>query len=213
MIKIVIADDHNLLREGLKKVIKSELDMKIVGEFDNGSDVLSYFRSNDCDLVILDISFPERSGFDILFEIKRIKPELKIIMLSMFPENLYAERAFKLGANGYMTKDSSPDEIIKAIRMVITGKKYISDNFAQKLAENIIVDKHKDKHEELSEREMEVLIKIAQGKSIREISEEMALSQSSVNTYRTRILEKMNLKSNTEIIYYAIQYGLIKINI
>ncbi|MFH1052072.1 MAG: response regulator transcription factor [bacterium] len=213
MINILIADDHVLLREGLKKVIKSEIDMNIAGEFDNGTDVVGFFRKNDCDLVILDISFPERSGFDVLADIKRIKPNVKVIMLSMFPESLYAVRALKLGAKGYMTKDSPPEEIINAIRLVMNGKRYISENFAQRLAESVDSDIKKARHENLSEREMEVLIKIAQGRNIKEIADELTLSPSSVNTYRARILDKMNLKSNTEIIYYAIQYGLVKLNL
>ncbi|MFC2132079.1 response regulator [Bacteroidota bacterium] len=213
MIKILIADDHVLVREGLKKVFKRDIDMKVIGEVDNADDVIGFVRKNNCDVIMLDINFPERSGFEVLFDLKNINPKIKVIMLSMFPENLYAERALKLGAKGYLTKDSPPEEIIKAIRKVMNGQRYISENFAQRLAESVDENFKKAKHEELSEREMEVFVKIAQGKSIKEIAGDMAVSQSSVNTYRNRIFDKMNLKSNTEIIYYAIQFSLIKFNI
>lgn len=210
MIKILIADDHELVREGLKKVIKAEVDMKIVGEESDACGIIKFVINNDCDIIILDLSLPDRSGFDVLVDLKKIKPDVKVVILSMFPENVYAERALSLGAWGYLSKDYPADEIINAVRKIISGRRYFSENIAQKLAERLDSNIGEAGHESLSERELDVMVKIGQGKTVKEIADELSVSQSSVNTYRSRIFEKMNFKSNTEIIYYAIQNKLIE---
>jgi len=210
MIKILIADDHELVREGLKKVIKADIDMKIIGEASNVSGIINFVINKDCDIILLDLNFPERSGFDVLQEIKDINKQTKIIILSMLPEKLYAERALKLGAWGYLSKGAPADEIVHAIRQVMNGKRYISDVIAQLLVENVGKDFSKPLHDKLSNREMDVLIKIANGKAIKKIADEMMISLSTANSYRVRMMKKMSFNSNSEIIYYAIKNGLIE---
>lgn len=207
-LKIFIADDHSLIREGLKKLLLYETDLKIVGEADNPDDTVSFIINNEVDIVILDINLPGKSGLEILKPLKMLKPNLHVLILSMYPEDQFAERSIKAGASGYLTKDAAPEELIKAIRKVARGGKYISEH----LAEKIIFKKEPGSefsHESLSDREFQVLKLMAIGKAQVDIAAELNLSTSTVNTYRSRVLEKLGLKSNAELIHYALEHKLI----
>jgi DNA-binding NarL/FixJ family response regulator len=209
MIKILIADDHPLVREGLKQIISGLTDMVVVDEASNGSEVLEKTSKNNYDVAVLDISMPDNNGVDIIEQVKARKPELNILVLSIYPEEQYAVRAFKAGANGYLTKESTPEELIAAIRKVSLGRKYVSTSFAEKLASDLKMDTKQPLHKMLSNREFQVMSMIASGKTIKEIAEKMSLSAKTISTYRTRILEKMGLKNNAEIIRYGIKHGLV----
>ena len=209
MIKILVADDHAIVREGLKQIFSEISEMVISDEADNAQEVLNKILKNDYDMVLLDISMPGRSGLDILKDIKSIKPKLPVLILSMHPEEQYAVRVLKSGASGYLTKESASDELITAIRKVSLGGKYVSSALAEKLAFDLENDNEKPLHETLSNREFQVMCMIASGKVIKEIAEELLLSVKTVSTYRARILEKMKMKHNAEIIYYAIKNGLV----
>ena len=207
-LKIFIADDHLLIREGLKKLLLYETDLKIVGEADNPDDTISFITQNDVDILILDINLPGKSGLDTLKQLKLFKPDLHVLILSMYPEEQYAERSLKAGAAGYLTKESATDELINAIRKVAKGGKYISN----KLAEKLIFRKNFENelpHESLSDREFQVLKLMAKGKLQVEIANELNLSTSTINTYRSRILEKLGLKTNAELIHYALDNKLV----
>ncbi|HSL89635.1 MAG TPA: response regulator transcription factor [Ignavibacteriaceae bacterium] len=207
-LKIFIADDHLLIREGLKKLLLYETDLNIVGEADNPDDTISFITQNDVDILILDINLPGKSGLDILKQLKMFKPDLHVLILSMYPEEQYAERSLKAGAAGYLTKESATDELINAIRKVAKGGKYISN----KLAEKLIFRKNYENelpYESLSDREFQVLKLMAKGKQQVEIANELNLSTSTINTYRSRILEKLGLKTNAELIHYALDNKLV----
>ncbi len=211
MIKVFIADDHFFVREGLRKVIESELDIEVVGEAGSGGEVFDGVKKSACDVALLDISLPDRDGLELLKDIKAAGLNCKIVFLTMHPERIYAERAFKLGAWGYITKESNPEDVIFAIYQVASGKKYITPGFAAIIADKIGADSRKKQHELLSEREYQIFLMIASGKTIREISEDLSISQSTVNTYKQRVFEKMNLHSNFEIVFYALRNKLIAI--
>lgn len=207
-LKIFIADDHSLIREGLKKLLVYETDLKIIGEADNSDDTVSYIINNEVDILILDINMPGKSGLDILKQLKTFKPNLHVLILSMYPEDQFAERTIKAGASGYLTKESATDELIKAIRKVARGGKYISNHLAEKLIfKKESVSEYP--HESLSDREFQVLKLMAIGKSQVDIAAELNLSTSTVNTYRSRVLDKLGLKSNAELIHYALEHKLI----
>lgn len=207
--KIIIADDHALIREGLKKRIEREMDMEVIFEAENGQRVLDFLDGNFAELVVLDMNMPGKSGIDLIQEISDSHPDVKILILSMYPEDQFASRALKAGAGGYVTKDSPPDEIIKAIRRVYDGRTYVSPEFAEKLAFKLRSDSELSPHEKLSDREFQVLRLIGQGKTLTRVADELFLSQSSVNTYRKRILEKLNLTSTAELIHYAVKAKLV----
>ena len=209
MIKILIADDHPVVRKGLKDIIQATPDMTVSGEASDGQEVLENVRKIDFDVVVLDIAMPGRSGLDILKELKSGKPELPVLILSIHPEEQYAVRVLKAGASGYLTKDSAPDELITAILKVSRGKKYISASLAEKLAYDLEIGAEKPLHETLSDREYEVMCMIASGKTVKEIAEELYLSVKTISTYRSRILEKMKMKSSAELTHYAIKQGLV----
>jgi two-component system, NarL family, invasion response regulator UvrY len=209
MVRILIADDHVLIREGLKKILKTAPEMVVVAEAGDAREVIQAIKNNELDVVVLDISLPGKSGLELLKDIKIDHPKLPILILSMHPEDRFAVRALKAGAAGYVTKESAADDLIKAIRKVIQGRKHVSASLAEKLAFNLEADTEKPPHEELSDREYQVLCLIASGKTVRQISEELYLSMSTVNTYRARILQKMNMKTDAELIRYAIQNQLI----
>lgn len=209
MKKILIADDHAIIREGLKQIIARTVDMEVAGEAANGQEALRKVRENDYDLVILDISMPGRSGLDVLAEIKTLKPKLPVLILSMYPEEQYAMRALRSGASGYVTKGSPPQELIEALEKVSMGRKYVSPSFAEVLADSLDHPEPKEPHLKLSNREYQVLCMIASGKPVSIIAEELSLSVKTVSTYRTLILRKMNMKNNAEITRYAIQNNLV----
>lgn len=209
MIKIIIVDDHRIVREGLKQIISDTSDISVVDEASNGQEAINKIRNNDCDVMLLDISMPGRSGLEILKEIKNESPKLSILILTMHPEEQYAVRVLRAGASGYLTKESAPDELIEAIRKVSDGGKYISSTLAEKLAFNLEVDTGKPLHQTLSDREFEVMCMISSGKTVTEIADEMSLSVKTISTYRTRILDKMRMKTNAELTYYSIKNDLV----
>jgi two-component system invasion response regulator UvrY len=207
--KILIADDHAIFREGLKQIIAKTVDMVVADEATDGQEVLGKVRENDYDIVLLDISMPGRNGLDILAEIKSLRPKLPVLILSMHPEEQYAVRAFKAGASGYLTKGNPPQELIEALQKVALGKKYVSPNLAEALVDTIGNDAPKPPHNELSNREFQVLCLIASGKPVGKIAVELALSVKTISTYRTQILRKMNMQNNAELTRYAIQNELL----
>ncbi len=209
MIKILIADDHAIVREGLKQILSESPDLVVVAEASTGQEVLEKIGKNDLDLVVLDIAMPGRGGLDILKEIKSQRPRLSVLMLSMYPEEQYAVRVLKSGASGYLTKESAPSELVKAIRQISQGKKYISPSLAEKLAIDLEISPDRPPHETLSDREYQVMCMIASGKTLREIADGLSLSIKTISTYRSRILEKMNMKTNAELTHYAIKNRLV----
>ena len=209
MIEILIVDDHAVVRTGLRQILSEISDMTITDEACDAKEALDKIRTNDYSVVVLDIALPGKSGLDALKEIKSERPELPVLILSMYPEDQYAIRVLKSGAAGYMTKESAPEELVKAVRTVAGGKKYISPSVAERLASQLDFTGKKELHEMLSDREYQVLCMIASGKPPGEIAEELSLSVKTISTYRSRILEKMNLSNNAELTTYAIQKHLI----
>jgi two-component system, NarL family, invasion response regulator UvrY len=209
MIKIMIVDDHPIVRSGLKNIISDESDMQIVCEASAGKQVEELVRENDLDIIILDISLPDISGFEILTRLRNLFPDIPVLMLSVMSEDLYASKSLKAGASGFINKESAPEELIIAIRKIISGNHYISPLFAEKIALDLKGKLRKAPHERLSSREFQVLIFIASGKPLSEIANNLSLNIKTVSTYRTRILEKMNVKSNADLVKYCINQGLL----
>lgn len=209
MIKVLIADDHALIREGLKQIVADTTDIVVAGEAKSGQEVLELICEDEWGAILLDIAMPGRDGIDILKQIKTEKPDLPVLILSMYPEEQYAVRALKAGAAGYLTKGSAPDELIAAIRKICAGGKYVSSSLAEKLAFGLQIDMDKPPHETLSDREFQVMCMIASGKTVKMVAEELSLSMKTISTYRTRILEKMGMKTNAELTYYAIKNHLV----
>jgi DNA-binding NarL/FixJ family response regulator len=198
------------VRQGLKQILSEEPDIEVVGEAQNSQEVLELVQKQDWDIVILDITMPGRGGIDVLKELKHQYPKLPVLMLSVHPEDQYAVRALKAHASGYMTKDSAPEELVKAIRKILRGGKYISSTLAEKLAFDLETETEKPLHETLSDREHQVLLMIASGKTVSEIAKELSLSVKTIDTYRARILEKMKMKTNAELTHYAIKNKLVE---
>ncbi|NVM26328.1 MAG: response regulator transcription factor [Desulfobacterales bacterium] len=209
MIRILIADDHPIVRKGLKQIVAETPGMAVTDEASNAQEVLDKVWRNDYDVVVLDITMPGRGGLDILKQLRGEKPGLPVLILSIHPEEQYAVRALKAGAAGYLTKGSAPGELTAAIRRVSAGKKYISSSLAEKLALHLENDTDKPIHEKLSDREYQILCMIASGETIKEIAQGLFLSEKTISTYRSRILEKMNMKSNAELTHYAIKNRLV----
>ena len=209
MIRVLIVDDHAIVRQGLKRILDETEEIKVVGEAADGVDALKKIRAEGCDVVLLDISMPEKSGVDTLKQIMDTGMGAKVLILSMYPEDQYAVRLMKAGASGYMTKDVAPEQLVEAIRKVMAGKKHISPTLAELLLTECGSDSGKMPHEILSDREYQVLRLLGAGKKVSEVAHELSLSVKTVSTHRTRILEKMNLKNNAELTFYVIQNGLI----
>jgi DNA-binding NarL/FixJ family response regulator len=210
MIRILIADDHAIVRRGLKQLILDEFQQAEIGEADDTEDLIKKVILKDWDIVICDLNMPGRSGLDALKQIKQTMPKLPVLIMSMFPEDQYGLRVIKAGAWAYLSKDSIHDMLIQAIQTVLSGKKFITPVISEKLAEALYSGKDQSTHEELSDREFEVLKLLASGKTVSEIGHKLSLSTSTVSTYRSRILEKMNMHSNSELVRYAIERGLIQ---
>lgn len=210
MIKILIADDHAIVREGMKQILSESPDLVVVAEASTGQEVIDKIDKDDLDLVVLDIAMPGRGGLDILKEIKSLSPKLPVLILSMYPEEQYAVRVLKSGASGYLTKESAPVELVKAIRQISLGKKYISPSLAEKLAVDLEISPDRPPYETLSDREYQVMCMIASGKTLKEIADTLSLSIKTISTYRSRILEKMNMKTNAELTHYAIKNRLVE---
>lgn len=209
MINILIADDHSVVRKGIKQILSEESDLQVLGEASNNDEIISQLNDKNWDLIILDITMPGKSGLDSIIEIKQKKPEIKILILSMHPEEEIAISAIKNGADGYLNKESVPGELLRAIRKVVSGGKYISNALAESMILSLQSDPAKKPHESLSEREFQVLCMLASGSTLTEIAGKLDLSIKTISTYRTRILEKMNLKSNVDITHYAIKNKLV----
>jgi two-component system, NarL family, invasion response regulator UvrY len=209
MIKILIADDHRMFREGLKHILAEYPDLVVTDEANNGQEVLDKIWKNDYDMVLLDITMPGMTGLEALKQLKNDKPKLPVLILSMHPEEQYAVRVLRAGASGYLTKESAPDELITAIRKISQGRKYITPSLAERLATDFEADSEKPLHDILSDREYEVLRMIAAGKAVKDIARELSLSIKTISTYRTRIMEKMKMKTNAEVMHYVIKHQLL----
>jgi DNA-binding NarL/FixJ family response regulator len=209
VIRVLIADDFPILRRGLKEILMRELDGVTCGEAGNGEQVLDQIQSHDWDLLILDITMPGRGGLDVLRNLKALRPKLPVLVLSMHPENQYGKRVLKAGASGYMNKECAPEELMKAVGKLLGGGRYVSPALAETLALDLSRDDGRPAHETLSDREFEVLRKIASGKTVGQIAEELHLSVPTVSTYRARILEKMSLSTTAELMRYALSNHLV----
>jgi two-component system invasion response regulator UvrY len=211
MIKVLVADDHPIIRQGLKQILHETPDIAVAAEAANGDEVLDKARSYQCDMVILDISMPGKNWLEIIQELKADNPACAILVLSRHSEEQYAIRALRAGASGYLTKSSVTEELINAIRKVATGKKYVSSSLSENIASMIQdqVDFSRLPHELLSENEFKVMVQLASGKKIIEIAAEMSLNQSTISTYRSRILQKLNLNTDADLVRYALQNQLI----
>jgi DNA-binding NarL/FixJ family response regulator len=209
-VKVLIADDHPVVRHGLKQILATDTDMTVVGEAKNGNEAMELARRLEWDVAVLDYSMPGRSGLELLAEIKREFPQRPVLVLSMHPEELHARRVLKAGGAGYMNKESAGEELAAAIRKVVTGGKYVSAALAERLAVELAPESQKPPHETLSDREYRVMWMLASGKPINRIAKEMFLSPSTVSTYRVRILRKLGVSSNAELVQYAVKHQLIE---
>ena len=210
MIRIIIVDDHSVVRKGMRQIFDETPDLFVTDEAGSGNELIEKIRKYKYDVVVLDISMPGKDGLDTLKEIKAIKPDLPVVIFTMYPEEQYAIRVLKAGAAGYINKESEPSSLIEAIRRVSRGRKYISPQLAELLASNLEEKSDAAIHESLSDREFQVLCLIASGKTVKEIAESLHLSINTISTYRARILEKMNMSSNAEITHYAIKNQLVE---
>ncbi len=209
MLRVLVADDHPIVRRGLRQIIAETSDMVVADEASNGWEVLSKVKAAQYDVVLLDISMPGMHGLDIIRRLKDEKPTLPVLILSIHPEEQYAVRAFRAGASGYLTKESAPDELVAAIRKVSRGGKYVSSSLAERLASDLEISDEQLPHKTLSDREYQVMCMIASGKTVTEIAQELSLSPKTISTYRSRILEKMKMKNNAELTYYAMKNRLV----
>lgn len=208
MIRILIADDHAIVRRGVRDILNELPDRIEIAEVSTAMDAIREIAAHPYDIVILDISFPDGNGLDILNQVKNIRPETRILFLSMYPEEQYARRALKNGAYGYLTKDSAPTELVEAIQRVISGSKYVTMTLAQRLVDDLATPQVQDPHENLSDREFQVMLELARGKKISDIATELMLSPKTVSTYRGRVFQKLNLLTTAELIRYVMDHGL-----
>ncbi len=207
--KILICDDHKIVRDGLRKILQQLSGSVSFTEAGDGKEAMARLKKDACDMVLLDISLPDRSGLDVLQSIKLKWPSVNVLMLSMHPQEQYAIRALKLGASGYLTKDAASEELLLAVKKVAEGGKYISQSLAEGLATHLDKDIFRNRHDNLSVREFEIMIKLAKGETLQEIGNSLCISGKTVSTYRTRVVEKMKLKKNTEFTRYCIENHLI----
>jgi len=210
MIKVLIADDHPIVRQGLRRILEEHLDLKVTREASNAQEAIDFASKGDCDVVVLDIDMPGRSGLDALKTLKARKPKLPVLILSVHPEEQFALRVLKAGASGYLTKEKASEDLVNAIRKASEGRKYVSTTLSEILASEQALRGRGPSHSTLSDREFQVLQMIASGKNVSGIAEEMSLSVKTISTYRVRILEKMGIKNNAEITHYAITNKLIE---
>jgi len=209
MLRILIADDHTIVRKGLKQILLEEFSNAVIEEVPDAEELIQKVMAHKWDVVVSDLSMPGRSGLDALQQIKSSYPDLPVLILSIHPEEQYALRALKSGAAGYLSKDTAPDELVKAVKKVLLGKKYISQAIAEKLADSFSSASTRQPHETLSDREFDVMKLLANGKSVSDIADMLSLSVTTVSTYRARVMTKMNLKSNSDLTKYAIENKLI----
>ena len=208
--RILIADDHPVVRHGLKQILASDSQLSVIGEAKNGAEFLEMARKLEWDVAIMDFSMPGKSGLDLLKEIKREHPQRPVLVLSMYPEDVHATRVLKAGGAGYLNKASASEELTVALRKVVSGGKYVSPSLAERIALDMSPDGQKPLHEELSDREYRVMWLLASGKQIKQVAREMFLSASTVSTYRSRILKKLKLSSNADLVRYAIKHQLVE---
>ena len=209
MIRLLVADDHAIVRRGLHQIVAEAPGLEVAGEAATAEEVLARVEERAWDVVVLDLSLPGGNGLDLLAEVKRRRPDLPVLILTVHSEEQYAVRALRAGAAGYLTKESAPEQLVEAVRKVVRGGRYVSPAMAERLAFNLGRDPDRPPHETLSDREYQVLRRVAAGKTVSEIAAELSLSVKTVSTYRTRILEKMGMKSNAELTHYAIKNGLV----
>lgn len=210
MIRVIITDDHEVVRIGIKGILEKDPDIKVTGEAGSGEDLLSKIEHEDYDVVLLDITMSGRDGLYILEQLKEVRPHLPVLIFSIHMAENYAIRALKSGASGYMNKKAPAEEIIKAVKLVYSGEKYISQSLAGKIAEEFIIGKNKTPHEKLSNREFEVLLHLANGISIKDIGNKLSLSPKTITTYRARILEKMGFSNNADLTKYVLAHNLLE---
>jgi DNA-binding NarL/FixJ family response regulator len=208
LIRILLADDHTIVRRGLKQILETERDIKVVSEAATGEEAVEFVQSNPVDVVVMDITMPPRNGLEALKDIKKLKPAIPVLILSMHTREQYAVRVLKAGAAGYITKESAPDELVTAIRKAYRGGRYINNEVAELLAMHIGGGSHEEPHKVLSDRELQVLLSIGRGRSLTEIAQDLNISVKTVSTYRTRIIEKTALTSNAMITRYCVEHGL-----
>jgi DNA-binding NarL/FixJ family response regulator len=209
-IKVFIADDHSIVRRGLVQVISDTPDMLVVGEAENGNELLTKVKKFKIDVVVMDLDMPEKSGWEVIIQLQVDLPKIPVIILSVYPEDDYASIFFQAGASGYLNKTSAPELLVEAIRKVVQGGKFISPSLAEKLALDLGKDKKFLPHETLSHREFQVFHLIVTGVSVKKISEELSLSVATINTHRSHMLKKMGISSNAELIHYAFKNGILK---
>jgi len=207
--KILLADDHAVVRQGLKLILADHFKKAVFGQARNATEALFRITKEHWDVLVLDITMPGRSGLEILQDVKRLRPKLPVLVLSMHPEDQFAVRMLKAGAGGYMTKESADEELVGAIQKVVSGGRYISPSLAERMASYLSVDVQKAPHERLSDREFQVLRMIASGKTVSQIGLELSLSVKTISTYRARVLEKMDMKNSAELTHYAVQHNLV----
>jgi DNA-binding NarL/FixJ family response regulator len=209
MINVLVVDDHAIFREGIKKVLSATSDIQVVDEAGNGRDALRMMTENSYDVVLLDLAIPEIHGLDVLRAIKIKKQQMPILVLSIYPEEQYAVRVLKEGASGYLTKESVPSDLVRAIRRASQGGRYVSDCLGERLADQVVSDEEKLPHDTLSSKEYQVFQMIANGKSVKEIARDLSLARTTISTYRSRILSKLDLKSNAQLVRYAVEHNLV----
>ncbi|HEX5354919.1 MAG: response regulator transcription factor [Aquabacterium sp.] len=209
MIKVILCDDHALIRRGIRDTLADAPDIDVVGEAADYGELRTLLRDKSCDVLVLDINLPGRSGLDVLHVLKEEGSTLKVLVVSMYPEDQYAMRALKAGASGYLNKGSDAAQIVAAVRTVSQGKKYVTPEMAQMLVDNLTTPAQEDAHQKLSDRELQTLVMIASGKRLSDIAEQLLLSPKTVSVYRARVLEKLGLTNNSELTVYAIRNGLV----
>ena len=210
MIRVLIADDHAVVRRGVRQILEETSDIEVTGEAASASELWPKVREGRVDAVVLDVNLPGRSGLELLGDIKRERPELPVLILTVHSEDQYAVRALKAGAAGFLTKESAADKLVDAVRKIAQGRRFITPEVAEKLASSVARGDEGPVHEALSDREFQILKMIASGKTVSQIGRELALSVKTISTHRTRILKKMNLKTNSELTHYAIRNGLVE---
>ena len=210
MIRVLIADDHAIVRRGVRQILEETSDIEVTGEAASASELWPKVREGRCDAVVLDVNLPGRSGLELLGDIKREHPELPVLILTVHSEDQYAVRALKAGASGFLTKESAPEKLVDAVRRIAEGRRFITPEVAEKLASQVARGEEGPRHETLSDREFQILKMIASGKTVSQIGRELALSVKTISTHRTRILKKMDLKTNSELTHYAIRNGLVE---
>lgn len=209
MIRVILCDDHAVVRRGIRDTLSEAVDIKVTGEAGSYSEVRELLRSTPCDVLVLDLNLPGRGGLEVLASLRESDSPIKTLMVSMFPENQYAIRCLRAGARGYLNKAGEPAELITAVRTIAQGRKYVTPEVAQMLVDNLSSPSSEALHDTLSERELQTLLKIASGKRLSDIAEELMLSPKTVSVYRSRVLEKLKLSNNAELTVYAIRNGLV----